>query len=209
MRILSFFKPRYETARMLAYYQQAQYGHQDFYEKISIAIKPYVSGSTRALDVGCAMGRMVFEFAKLGVVEPYGIDRSKAFIERANQIKNERGQTSVKFIQGDIFKYHFAHHSFDVVSCINVIDRVANPSLLVEKIFRLTKPRGVILLVDPYDWEFSPTPKKLHVSDMKDLLPPSQWSIEKEMRDIQFVMPISPKQHRTYLCHLIIGRIRT
>uniref|UniRef100_M4BY70 Uncharacterized protein n=1 Tax=Hyaloperonospora arabidopsidis (strain Emoy2) TaxID=559515 RepID=M4BY70_HYAAE len=60
-----------------------------------------VNRRTRALDIGCAVGRATFELSKF-YDEVLGIDFSQPFVDAANQIK-ERGEMVYEaHIQGDI-----------------------------------------------------------------------------------------------------------
>lgn len=219
-----FFPSRYESPEVLKSYIRSQYGFflkenpytlsEDFYKKIISESAPYLNPSSLALDVGCATGRLVFEYEKIGVKKAFGVDSSKLFIDFCNLVKSGKKVTDfhtvrtskAEFVRSDVLDLKFKIEPMDFISCINVIDRVSNPQGLVDALYTILKPGGILLLVDPYDWEMSPAPKKSHVRDMRFLLEGSRWGIEKEVRNIEYVVPISSSENKRYLCHLIIAR---
>jgi|SRR5579872_89439 len=220
----SFQKNRYEQAALLDNYIRSQYGpfllsdpcyqSESFYQLLISTVSKYIDSQTLALDVGCATGRLVFEFAKMGAKKSVGIDSSKIFIKFCREI--QKGIKEIKFdvpqknaaefIQNDFLSASLSKNSFSLVSCVNVLDRVVNPAALVQKIFELLQKNGILLLVDPYDWALSPTPKRLRVSDMKTLLYPDNWIIQTELKNIDYLVPISPVKDRLYKCHLLVAK---
>jgi SAM-dependent methyltransferase len=204
------FFDRYESDALLRQYIRAQYGpmqptpylaSERFYRTILDEARPYLGDAT-ALDVGCALGRLVFEYEKAGAKKSVGIDTSQRFIQFCNDRKAK--ESRAEFIRGDVVRAPLQENSFDFISCINVVDRVKNPQKLVDKLYALLSSGGILLLVDPYDWERSNTPKKFRVSDMKELLQEGKWELLKEQKSIEYVTPISDTEERTYSCHLLI-----
>ena len=103
-----------------------------------------------------------------------------------------------------MIKNQFAENSADFISCINVFDRVKNPAELFTALHATLDTNGILLITTPYDWRFSLAPKNLHVSDMKNVFNSNDWSIEKEIRDIPYAIPISKIRDRTYATHMLI-----
>lgn len=145
-------------------------------------LAPQAEGSgTRALDLGCAVGRSSFELSKV-VEEVIGIDYSMSFIETAEHIRQQgsvgyprmdegdaftscvayRPEGSfpdrVKFEQGDAMLLREDLGSFDVVHAANLLCRLADPQRLLERLPSLVKPGGQLLLATPCSWleEFTP-----------------------------------------------------
>lgn len=140
-----------------------------------------ISPDSRALDLGCAVGRSTFELAShCGSV--LGIDSSKRFIDVAKQLQ-ERGEfrsqiktegilrndflaqvppkidrKRVQFEVGNAMDLSKEIGSFDVVLMANLIDRLPRPILLLERLPDLLRPGGQLVLVSPYTWleEFTP-----------------------------------------------------
>ncbi|OGH69113.1 MAG: hypothetical protein A3D53_01895 [Candidatus Magasanikbacteria bacterium RIFCSPHIGHO2_02_FULL_45_10] len=215
------FPSRYETEQMLRNYRVAHWGpffssqpkniSENFYREILLLAKKHINSNSVVLDIGCATGRLVFEYEKLGTRATVGIDTSKKFISFCNKMKEKRvkeilyhlDRSSSIFITGDVISEQFANAPFSFISCVNIIDRVENPRALVEKIASLLEKGGVALVVDPYNWDLSPAPKHLHVPNMKVLFDPNIWKMLEETR-LPLVMLIDKTKTRTYNCHLVI-----
>jgi len=164
------------------------------------------------LDVGCATGRLVFEYGKLGAEKIIGVDSSKNFIDFCNLMKNGKQNlvlyphqflTRCQFLNTDIMKVS-EENFFTFITCINVIDRVPNPKVLIEKLYDILDFGGILLLVVPYDWAFSPAPQKYHTRDIKSLLDSNLWMIEKEIRDVSYTFPLDKNNNINYKAHFII-----
>src|SRR4029453_13873549 len=135
----------------------------------------------RALDAGCAVGRSTFELAR-HCATVIGIDYSRRFIETAETIRaqgeilylrsDEGAMTTqliarrpvdvqperVSFEIGDAMSLRKDLGAFDVVLAANLIDRLSNPALFLERLPLLVKPGGQLILTSPYTWleEVSP-----------------------------------------------------
>lgn len=139
---------------------------------------------TRALDVGCAVGRLTFELAKR-VDVALGVDFSKSFIRVARQMARtheirvevkEEGELAssrtvtlprelrkgwVKFAVGDARDLsRFAGQPYHVVTAVNLIDRLPKPLTFLEQLPALVVPRGQLLLASPYTWMEEYTPRR-------------------------------------------------
>jgi putative 4-mercaptohistidine N1-methyltranferase len=134
-----------------------------------------------ALDVGCAPGRSTFELAR-HCASVIGIDYSRRFIEAAETIRTQGGipylrtdegtlttrliarrpadiqPERVSFEVGDAMSLRKDLGTFDVVLAANLIDRLSNPALFLERLPLLVKPGGQLILTSPYTWleEFTP-----------------------------------------------------
>ena len=187
---------------------------ESFYKKILSESSPFLNNTSKVLDVGCGLGRLVFEYEKLGVKESFGIDSSRQFINFCRRIKN--GKTNIsynikqdsicRFEHEDILKSNLKNNSFNFISCINVVDRVNDPLLLLKQLHRILDKEGFLCLVTPYDWEFSHAPVGSRFDDIKQVLVVGEWQIEKELYDIPYTVPFSRKIDKTYNCHLLIVR---
>ncbi|PNW80150.1 hypothetical protein CHLRE_08g380000v5 [Chlamydomonas reinhardtii] len=139
------------------------------------------SGSGRALDLGCAVGRSTFELGRR-FGEVVGVDISKTFIEVAAKIRDNgrmdyecavEGETTerltaalpaasaaaagrCRFLQGDATSLPAssptAPGSFDAVLAANLLDRVPEPATCLAQIKAALKPGGVALLTSPFSW---------------------------------------------------------
>ena len=219
----SLFPPRYESRSMLDYYIRAQYGpylaedatdlFEGFYEHLLGNARGFIHPDTRALDIGCGTGRMPFEYARLGALQSCGTETSEMFLDFCERIKRNEveeigypiPETLPAFLKDDICASTLPTASFDLVSCLNVIDRVSDPAAAVASIERITAPRGVLLIATPYDWTLSPASRSARVSNIKDLLSEDSWTIENEEK-LLYRIPTGTTAYRDYDSHLVIAR---
>lgn len=136
---------------------------------------------TRALDLGCSVGRSSFELARF-CNEVIGIDYSQAFIDAANRLKksgahpakrlNEGSATTslqltvspainrsrVCFEQGDAQNIRSDIGKFDVVIACNLICRLSEPMKLLRRLPDLVSPGGQLFITTPFTWleEYTP-----------------------------------------------------
>ncbi len=187
----------YETDKLLAEYLLFHYGTAE-------EILPYRDGprealhypvrcvtecvdftrlneNSRALDLGCAVGRSSFELARR-CARVIGIDFSHRFVEAA-QVLQARGEISyrrtdegdlgstlvarvppeidrgkVQFEVGDAMNLREDLGFFDVVLMANLIDRLPDPKVCLERLPSLVRQGGQLIITSPYTWleEFTP-----------------------------------------------------
>jgi putative 4-mercaptohistidine N1-methyltranferase len=138
----------------------------------------------RALDLGCAVGRSTYELSTFAD-EVLGIDYSQSFIHAAEKIRSEgempyvrhdEGSAStpliahrpahgnaavVTFEQGDAMHLRDGLGEFDIVHAANLLCRLTDPLLLLDRLPSLVKSGGQLLLTTPCTWlaEFTPEDK--------------------------------------------------
>ena len=108
----------------------------------------------RHLDVGCAMGSMLEE-AKAAGWDPVGVETSEFAARYAAE------HTGCPVYAGTLLKAALPSESFDVVTLMDVIEHVPNPSELIGEIYRLLRPGGVVFIVTPnfasfFVWLYGP-----------------------------------------------------
>jgi ubiquinone/menaquinone biosynthesis C-methylase UbiE len=119
-----------------------------------------LKGSEKVLDVGCGLGRMSIGVAKLlttGRVVGIDIwDKMELLSnrpERAYQNAEIEGvRDKVEFKTGNILSIPFPDGSFDLVTCSSVVNNLhTNGEKLdaLQEIFRVLKPSGTFLLMEP------------------------------------------------------------
>ncbi len=134
-----------------------------------------LSHASRALDVGCAVGRSTFELAR-HCGEVIGVDYSQRFIEAARTLA-ERGTfpylrmdegtlttplvacvpegvvpERVRFETGDAHALREGLGVFDVVLAANLVDRLAQPLRFLAQLPQLVKTGGQLILTTPCTW---------------------------------------------------------
>ena len=136
-----------------------------------------------ALDLGCAVGRSTFELAR-HCASVIGIDFSERFIAVANELREhgsleytvaEEGELTarfraeippdidpsrIEFRVGDAMELPADLGPFDVVHLSNLIDRLREPRRCLERLPRLVRPGGQLILTSPYTWLEEFTPKR-------------------------------------------------
>lgn len=135
---------------------------------------------TSALDLGCAVGRSSFELAK-HADSVLGIDYSHSFVDASKQLVSQdlpydradeaaavtrliakapadSPRERVQFEQGDAMHLRADLGSYDLVHAANLLCRLTDPALLIQRLPDLVKPGGQLLLTTPCTWleEFTP-----------------------------------------------------
>lgn len=189
---------------------------ESFYTAISAQLKKYTNSETLFLEVGCGLGRITFESAKLGAKKSTGIDISKKFIAECKKISaGERKNIStfslpatlnktVSFLVADAQKLPFSEGTFDVVVCLNVIDRLPQPLKCLESIQKVLKKDGILVIADPYDYYPEFTVQKNRIYDIKQHFPLKSWKILSENKDLPFVILEHPRLKSHYSNHLLV-----
>jgi 2-polyprenyl-3-methyl-5-hydroxy-6-metoxy-1,4-benzoquinol methylase len=95
----------------------------------------------RVLDVGCGLGNILEELAKLGC-EVFGIEPSPA----AARICREKG---LDVECGLVDEVIYPENAFDTVILFHVIEHLPSPKNTLQTIFHILKPGGRVFLVCP------------------------------------------------------------
>jgi 5-histidylcysteine sulfoxide synthase/putative 4-mercaptohistidine N1-methyltranferase len=143
----------------------------------------------RVLDLGCATGRSTFEMARWAD-HVTGIDFSARFIGVGHEMREkgyiryaipdegelvsyhekslrefslEETRDRVEFWQGDAHNLKERFTGYDLVLACNLIDRLSDPALFLERITGRINPGGLLVILSPYTWleEFTPPDKWL------------------------------------------------
>jgi SAM-dependent methyltransferase len=146
--------------------------------------QPASNNSERSvLDVGCAVGRSCFEFSKL-FHRVVGIDYSESFIKYCNDLVANNGEMEyqgilegdlvqklrvkldsdvrldrVKFEVGDACNLREDLGQYDLVLASNLICRLVEPKIFLNRLKALVKSRRYVILSTPFSWGSEYTPK--------------------------------------------------
>lgn len=144
---------------------------------------PQPLAGLKLADVGCGGGLLAEPLSRMGA-EVVGIDASAKNIGTASVHARETGAT-VDYRVSTAEALAASGEKFDVVTCLEVIEHVADLRLFVESLGRLTAPGGVLFLATlnrtPKSWLFAIVgaeyvlrwlPKGTH--DWKKFLRPSE-----------------------------------
>jgi putative 4-mercaptohistidine N1-methyltranferase len=132
----------------------------------------------RALDLGCAVGRSTFEFGRY-FEHVDGIDFSARFIQSAFQLKEDsqvrytiptegnlvdyqqktleqldlaNSTGNVEFSQGDAANLKPQFTGYDLIFAGNLIDRLYQPKLFLDRINDRINDTGWLVITSPYTW---------------------------------------------------------
>jgi ribosomal protein S12 methylthiotransferase RimO len=173
----------YESDLIASQYCEFHYGNEyhkvsNFPKSISNLALQYVSQRTKALDIGCAVGRATFELAR-EFKEVEGIDYSKSFIDIANKMKKNKAlsyldvtegelankktvtleslalddlDSTVNFYAQDAMNLDKSLNSYDLVIAVNLIDRLHTPLDFLNEIPNRMNKEGILLIASPYTW---------------------------------------------------------
>ena len=176
------------------------------------------STPSRAFDVGCSVGRSTFEIASF-CDEVIGCDLSHSFISAARSLVNEKELPYTYLEEGDFYRSALAKaefdsskqisflvedacslptklNGFDLVHAANLICRLPDPSLFLNRLPHLVKPGGQLLLATPFTWlkEYTPREKWIGSGDSEqqlvDMLKP-YFELEKKVE-----LPFVIREHR-------------
>lgn len=95
----------------------------------------------RLLDAGCGSGRTLDELARFGRV--CGVDLSAEAVETARR----RGYDDVQVARVEALP--FADATFDVVTCLDVIEHTPDDRATLAELRRVTRPGGLLLVTVP------------------------------------------------------------
>ncbi|RXK06115.1 5-histidylcysteine sulfoxide synthase [Halarcobacter bivalviorum] len=183
----------YETDEQISQYCEFHYGEENFgirnFPKASVELlKPYFEtiNTTKALDLGCSVGRSSFELARY-FDEVLGIDFSANFINVGVKLKKYDTLTykvategelyeektislndfelkeikdKVTFMQGDACNLKDIYSNYDLIFCSNLIDRLYYPQKFLDDIPNRVNKDGLLVLLSPYTWLEEYTPKQ-------------------------------------------------
>ena len=141
---------------------------------------------SRALDLGCAVGRISLELTRT-CESVVGVDYSTTFIESAKKIResglvtfqltregnlgtsaqvrlpSDLVRERASFCQGDAENLPDSLGKFDVIIMANLLDRVAHPRKVLSRLRDITRPGAQVIICSPFTWwdEFTQPEERL------------------------------------------------
>ena len=105
-------------------------------------------GIRNILDVGSGIGLTGFCLNQFGY-RYIGIDKSKYKIDLARRLLKNGEVVNVEFIRADIFKNIGLDEKFDCALCMEVLEHVRYPKMIIERISKFVKKGGVVIFSFP------------------------------------------------------------
>lgn len=100
-----------------------------------------ISGA-RILDVGCGGGILSEELAKRGGLVT-GLDAEESAIVAAKRHQGPNGK--IRYLQMDI-KDYYPEEQFDIITCMEMLEHVDRPEIVIAECSRLLKPGGKFIV---------------------------------------------------------------
>jgi SAM-dependent methyltransferase len=108
-----------------------------------------IHGSVKVLDVACKHAFLLDLLQEKHLAcDYYGIDISEKVIEN---LRDKKGTFKVCDVMHEL---PFEDRTFDYIFCLELIEHVENPTLLLNQLKRVLKDDGVLILStpNPYNW---------------------------------------------------------
>lgn len=158
IKVLNNWKEIGEATKFLG--RQRLPGHQaseknwDLYHLYELAAS--LPRESRILDMGCGGGYTLRFLAGLGFENLWGLDLRITFLDRLKQLRhmrqNKMRRPLYRLRRGDITRTFYKDSSFDLLTCVSVIEHGVDMEALVQESARLLKPGGWLYLTTDY-WE--------------------------------------------------------
>jgi SAM-dependent methyltransferase len=108
----------------------------------------YAPGSV-VLEAGCGVGAQTVTLAQNSPqAHIIAVDRSGTSLAAAQRRVAEEGLDNVEFIEGDLFALAFKPESFDHVFVCFVLEHVADPDALIQRLMLSLKPGGTVCVIE-------------------------------------------------------------
>ncbi|MFC1710094.1 class I SAM-dependent methyltransferase [Patescibacteria group bacterium] len=125
-----------------SYYDVAKKGSLDMSHPGMKVLLKQAKKAKIILDIGCGEGTRLSKV--VGNSKAYGIDISRVAIKKAKD-----SYPKINFIRGDVEKLPYKDEMFDLVYSAFVLEHLDDPEKVLNEAIRVTKNKGVIVLVAP------------------------------------------------------------
>ena len=150
----------YSADQIKSYKKGPYYNHLQKRKKFITKILEEINEKNKInnlLDLGCGDGSNLQWIAKFSQ-NLYGTDYNLLRLKRANKMLEEI-KINAKLFLTDIFSMPFTENSFDLIFFNHVIEHLEDDKLALEKIFKITKKGGHVILGTPNEgassWKFA------------------------------------------------------
>lgn len=143
-------KEKYEEFHKNAGMQTKIIDNKNFtYHIVLSFIDKYLHPDMKVLDIGCGVGTISLYIANKGN-EVLGTDISEKAIKAAQRSAELLGIKNASFTTTNFLDTNF-QEKFDFVVCIGVLEHITNDALAMEKMYKLLKIGGKLVLLTPLE----------------------------------------------------------
>jgi ubiquinone/menaquinone biosynthesis C-methylase UbiE len=133
------------THQAQAYAASPVISDQDRVNRLVRAARP--GPQSHVLDVATGPGYIAMAFAEAGC-EVVGIDLTEAPLAIAEQKRQERGLTNLRFLLGDAEHLPFTEQEFDIVISRYAFHHCEDPRRVLAEMARVCRAQGLVLIED-------------------------------------------------------------
>jgi len=120
---------------------------KDFTYRNIVGVLDKFCRGKNVLDIGSGVGTLDLYLAQKNL-QVTGIEISQRAVDIARQSQRLLGINKIKFIRGDFFQLKI-REQFPFVICSEVLEHLSNEQQAINKIYRLIKPEGLLLITVP------------------------------------------------------------
>jgi len=207
-------------------------GYRDFYERCLDIVAPWCKPQHRIVDIGCGVGGFTYRLGKLSSWV-LGLDYSlkAAHFARTVMISNSRASDpnpvstkevrkahaialaqlsgEIEIIAGDITSFPLRANAFDVAVCLNVLEVVSQPELLIQAAAKSVKQDGIFLLTTCFYWRIDRTESKhwlLDANNVKRCLSKHGFQVLEHHERVLWVLPITERYTQLWDSDIFLTR---
>jgi SAM-dependent methyltransferase/uncharacterized protein YbaR (Trm112 family) len=211
--------------------------YENFYDRLFREIRGHLDRTHVALDLAGNVGGMVYRLAPCCAMV-FGVDTSFSATLTARKLlfHQPSAQTSYGLpIEGRRFVNRplslvrpdnvellvasgthlpFPDATFDLVTCLSLLDCLPDPAPLIASIRRVLRPGGILMLSDPYAWTADSTPVKQWLGEdsgqasalaLKELLA-QQFEVLWEQDAVPWILREHGRFYQVWLNHCLMAR---
>ena len=130
-----------------SYWVNVKPRNEEYLKHVYSNYAPYIKSTPdfKTLDIGSGLGHMLASF-KMHGISAYGVEPSLSFIQKASEIYNIPLDC---FHQSTFEDFVCNDNTYDLITCLAVLEHVPDPNALIEKALRILKPGGYLFLEIP------------------------------------------------------------
>lgn len=120
-------------------------------------------------------------------------------------LQRHTARHKAQFVQATAEVATLGSGQFNLVCCLNVLDRHPNPPALVESLRSLTSLGGLLCISSPLEWQANTTPEVHWRDNVRDFLSDSCWQI-LDRRDIGYCFRVNCRRVVQYASDVVLAQ---